>query len=92
MCTRRNGDGSFSDFSDTGIYSGTNTENLVISQVTLYMKDYQDRVIVPNSAYVCAVNKPHKSANWLLLTKGLVNKEGKPEAYPGPFSPDSNCL
>ncbi|NNG09042.1 MAG: cadherin-like domain-containing protein [Arenibacter sp.] len=48
-----NGGGIFTDLADSGIYSGTNSNTLNISEVSLDMNTYQYRVIASNSAYIC---------------------------------------
>ncbi|MBT8285217.1 MAG: cadherin-like domain-containing protein, partial [Flavobacteriaceae bacterium] len=60
-----NGGGSFTDLTDSGIYSGTATGTLLISPVSLAMNTYQYRVIVSNSAYIC---DPSTTSNAATLT------------------------
>ena len=48
-----NGGGIFTDISDGGIYSGSQTNSLSINPVDLTMNGYQYRVIIANSNYAC---------------------------------------
>lgn len=48
-----NGGGIFTDISDGGIYSGSQTNNLSINPVNITMNGYQYRVIISNSDYAC---------------------------------------
>ncbi len=50
-----NGGASFTDIAEVGIYSGTNSADLLISETILDMNTYQYRVIVSNSTFVCAI-------------------------------------
>jgi len=60
-----NGGGIFTDLADGGIYSGTNSTTLNISEVSLDMNTYQYRVIASNSAYIC---DPSITSNAAILT------------------------
>ncbi len=60
-----NGGGIFTDVTDGGIYSGSNTATLMISTVSLEMSGYQYRVVTSNSAYIC---DPSVTSNAAILT------------------------
>ncbi|MBT8183329.1 MAG: cadherin-like domain-containing protein, partial [Eudoraea sp.] len=68
-----NGGGSFSDLSDTGIYSGTNTANLLVSPVAFYMSGYQYRVIVSNSAFVCGSPLTSNAAILTVMVRTVIS-------------------
>ncbi len=50
-----NNGASFTAIAEAGIYSGTNSAVLTISETTLAMNAYQYRVIVSNATFTCAI-------------------------------------
>lgn len=70
-----NGGGIFTDISDGGIYSGSQTNSLSIDPVDITMNGYQYRVIISNSDYTCGDTTSHTAELAVRVSTVITNRK-----------------
>lgn len=70
-----NGGSSFSDVSEGGIYSGTDSDTLSLSAIDLSMQNYRYRVVVSNSAYSCASPVTSNVATLMIRVRTVITNK-----------------
>ncbi len=75
-----NGGTTWTNIIDGGIYSNAQTNNLTLTGVTLGMKDYDYRVLVSQSDYVCGLAS--SAANLTILNSPPIANDDDRSAFP----------